>query len=138
MNDKHQNERAEPRIGVYVCHCGTNIAGTIDVEEVANFGNNLRGVVVSRDYSYMCSDPGQRLIKDDIREFREILPGQSHQVEPGVPARYLDPVIHLYLKRDILIRHLLDDLEQRICRQGDTPFIEHFCFYVYPHGNFEV
>ncbi len=59
-----------PRIGVYVCHCGTNIAGTIDVEEVATYAASLRGVVVSRDYKYMCSDPGQDLIKKDIQELK--------------------------------------------------------------------
>ena len=56
------------RIGVYVCHCGTNIAGTVDVEEVARFAAGLPGVVVSRDHKYMCSDPGQDLIKQDIQE----------------------------------------------------------------------
>jgi heterodisulfide reductase subunit A2 len=59
----------EPRIGVYVCHCGTNIAGTIDVEAVASSAFDFDGVVVSRHYSYMCSDPGQALIKDDIQNF---------------------------------------------------------------------
>ena len=58
----------EPRIGVYVCHCGSNIAGTVDVEEVARFAQGLDSVVVSRDYKFMCSDPGQQLIKDDIGE----------------------------------------------------------------------
>ncbi|MBI5688111.1 MAG: CoB--CoM heterodisulfide reductase iron-sulfur subunit A family protein [Verrucomicrobia bacterium] len=57
----------EPRIGVYVCHCGHNIAGTIDVAAVAKFAEKLPGVVVSRDYKYMCSDPGQHLIQADIR-----------------------------------------------------------------------
>ena len=57
----------ERRIGVYVCHCGTNISGTVDVEEVAEFARGLDSVVVARDYKYMCSDPGQNLIKDDIR-----------------------------------------------------------------------
>ncbi len=56
------------RIGVYVCHCGLNIAGTVDVEEVAKYAATLPSVVVSRDYHYMCSDPGQALIKDDIKE----------------------------------------------------------------------
>jgi heterodisulfide reductase subunit A len=60
---------AKPRVGVYVCHCGTNIAGTIDVEAVADRAADFDGVVVSRHYSYMCSDPGQALIKDDIREY---------------------------------------------------------------------
>ena len=59
----------EPRIGVYICHCGTNIAGTVDVEEVARFARSLDSVVVARDYKFMCSDPGQQLIKDDIRNF---------------------------------------------------------------------
>jgi heterodisulfide reductase subunit A len=59
--------RDSPRIGVYVCHCGTNIAGMIDVEAVADFAATLNNVVVSRHYAYMCSDPGQALIKDDIR-----------------------------------------------------------------------
>ena len=59
----------EPRIGVYICHCGTNIAGTVDVEEVARFAQDLDSVVVARDYKFMCSDPGQQLIKDDIKNF---------------------------------------------------------------------
>ncbi len=57
-----------PRIGVYICHCGTNIAGMVDVEAVANFASSLPGVAVARHYAYMCSDPGQALIKDDIRD----------------------------------------------------------------------
>jgi len=56
------------RIGVYICHCGTNIAGPVDVEEVTNFISTLDGVAVARHYSYMCSDPGQELIKQDIKE----------------------------------------------------------------------
>jgi len=55
-----------PRIGVYVCHCGTNIAGMIDVVDVAGFAATLNDVIVSRHYAYMCSDPGQDLIKQDI------------------------------------------------------------------------
>jgi len=58
----------EPRIGVYVCHCGSNIAGTVDVGEVASFAQDLDGVVVVRDNKFMCSDQGQELIKNDIRE----------------------------------------------------------------------
>lgn len=61
-------ERGSPRIGVYVCHCGTNIAGNVDVEAVAEFASRLDGVVIARHYAYMCSDPGQALIKEDIRE----------------------------------------------------------------------
>lgn len=58
----------EPRIGVYVCHCGSNIAGTVDVEQVAQFAGTLDSVVVARDYRFMCSDPGQSLIKQDIQK----------------------------------------------------------------------
>ena len=57
-----------PQIGVYVCHCGTNIAGTIDVYELARYAGTLLGVTVAREYKYMCSDPGQELIKSDIRD----------------------------------------------------------------------
>ncbi|MGQ9647969.1 MAG: 4Fe-4S binding protein [Thermodesulfobacteriota bacterium] len=55
-------------IGVYICHCGTNIAATIHCEELAQFSNTLPGVKVARDYRYLCSDPGQELIKKDIRD----------------------------------------------------------------------
>jgi heterodisulfide reductase subunit A len=57
----------EPRVGVYICHCGSNIAGTVDVAEVARFAGTLDLVAASRDYKFMCSDPGQNLIKDDIK-----------------------------------------------------------------------
>jgi heterodisulfide reductase subunit A len=57
-----------PRVGVYVCHCGINIAHTVDVEQVAKAAKELPDVAVARDYIYMCSDPGQQLIQDDIRE----------------------------------------------------------------------
>ena len=56
----------QPRIGVYVCHCGSNIAGVIDVGELAAFARGLPGVVLARHYKYMCSDPGQELVKQDI------------------------------------------------------------------------
>jgi len=56
------------RIGVYVCHCGNNIAGMVDCEGVARWAEELDGVVVSRDYEFMCSSLGQEMIKDDIQE----------------------------------------------------------------------
>jgi len=57
------------KVGIYVCHCGSNIAGMIDVEEVARWaGQNIKDVVVSRDYKFMCSSLGQKLIEDDIRQ----------------------------------------------------------------------
>ncbi|MFC1937539.1 FAD-dependent oxidoreductase [Chloroflexota bacterium] len=57
------------RIGVYICHCGSNIAGKVDVKEVALFAQGLPSVVIAKDYIYMCSDPGQNLIKKDIEEY---------------------------------------------------------------------
>jgi heterodisulfide reductase subunit A len=59
--------RGTPRIGVYVCHCGTNIASMVDVEAVTAFASMLENVAIARHYTYMCSDPGQALIQDDIR-----------------------------------------------------------------------
>jgi heterodisulfide reductase subunit A len=67
--EKHrmkQTNRGSPKIGVYICHCGTNIAGMVDVEAVTNHAAGLENVQVARHYAYMCSDPGQALIKDDI------------------------------------------------------------------------
>jgi heterodisulfide reductase subunit A len=58
----------EPRIGVYVCHCGANIAGTVDVAQVAEYASGLPCVEIAREYKFMCSDPGQDLIKNDIKE----------------------------------------------------------------------
>jgi len=63
------NHEDSPRIGVYICHCGLNIAGVIDCEKVAEAFKDYPGVVVSKDYRYMCSDPGQELIKEDIRKY---------------------------------------------------------------------
>ncbi len=60
----------EKRVGVYICHCGLNIAGMVDVEEVAKYAASLPHVVIARDYRYICSDPGQELIRNDIRELR--------------------------------------------------------------------
>ena len=60
----------EKRIGVYVCHCGTNIANTVDVEDVVKYASTLRGVVIARNYMFMCSDPGQELILKDIKELK--------------------------------------------------------------------
>ena len=57
------------KIGVYVCHCGANIADVVDVAAVAEYAGELDSVVVARDYKFMCSDPGQDLIKKDIKEY---------------------------------------------------------------------
>jgi heterodisulfide reductase subunit A len=62
---------SKEKIGVYVCHCGSNIAGTVDVEGVAKWAAESladRGVVIGRDYKFMCSSLGQELIEKDIKE----------------------------------------------------------------------
>ena len=56
------------KVGVYVCHCGSNIAGTVDVEKVAQWvGENVPDVAVARDYKFMCSSLGQQMIQDDVK-----------------------------------------------------------------------
>jgi len=62
--------KEEIRIGVYICHCGHNIAGAVDVIGVAEYASKLPNVVVSKDYKYMCSDPGQEMIAADIKEHK--------------------------------------------------------------------
>ncbi len=66
-----------PRIGVYVCHCGLNIAGVVDVQKVADYARGLPGVVLAKDDAYMCSDSGQRLVQDDV---------ETHKLERVVVA----------------------------------------------------
>ena len=56
------------RIGVYVCDCGANIADAVDVPQVVEFAKGLPGVVVAKEYKFVCSDPGQDIIKKDIKE----------------------------------------------------------------------
>jgi heterodisulfide reductase subunit A2 len=66
-----EEKKPKERIGVYICHCGSNIAGVVNVAEVSKWaGDNLsdQGVVVSRDYKFMCSSLGQELIQKDIKE----------------------------------------------------------------------
>jgi len=60
----------EPRIGVFVCHCGLNIAGVVDVEAVTEYARGLPHVVFAEHNRYMCADPGQKLIKDAIKEHK--------------------------------------------------------------------
>ncbi|WP_202318497.1 CoB--CoM heterodisulfide reductase iron-sulfur subunit A family protein [Archaeoglobus neptunius] len=57
------------RIGVYICHCGGNISDVVDVERVAEAVGKIPEVVVARTYVFMCSDPGQKLIEEDIRKY---------------------------------------------------------------------
>jgi heterodisulfide reductase subunit A len=56
------------KVGVYICHCGSNIAGMVDVVELAKFAGELPGVTISREYKFMCSSLGQELIAEDIKQ----------------------------------------------------------------------
>jgi len=62
------SQNGQPRIGVFICHCGTNIAGKVDVADVIEFAAKLDDVIVAEEYKFMCSDPGQELIKKNIAE----------------------------------------------------------------------
>ena len=67
MTEKNNSENKE-RVGVYVCHCGTNISKVVDVEEVARWAGEQPNVTIARDYKFMCSSLGQELIEQDIKE----------------------------------------------------------------------
>lgn len=56
------------RVGVFVCHCGTNISAMVDVVKVAEVAKSMPNVVFTTDYKYMCSEPGQGVIRDAIKE----------------------------------------------------------------------
>jgi heterodisulfide reductase subunit A len=70
MSEIKETAQEDIRIGVYVCHCGLNIAGSVNCEEVAKFAATLPHVVVAKDNRYTCSDQGQEIIKKDIKEFK--------------------------------------------------------------------
>ena len=72
------------RIGVYVCHCGSNIAGKVRTDDVVEYVKSLPHVVVAKDYKFMCSDPGQELIQNDIK---------AHSLERVVVAS-CSPLMH--------------------------------------------
>ncbi len=63
---EHVRKEETPKIGVYLCHCGSNIAGMVDISAVARFAEGLKNVALVRDCRFMCSEPGQELIKKDI------------------------------------------------------------------------
>jgi heterodisulfide reductase subunit A2 len=67
MSDNPNQE--EMRVGVYICHCGSNIAGIIPPAEVAEWASHLPGVVRATDTLYACADSGQTLIKEDIKKY---------------------------------------------------------------------
>ena len=64
---KPTNGNEQVKVGVYICHCGVNISASVNVSEVRDFIAKQPNVVIARDYKFMCSDPGQDLIKQDIK-----------------------------------------------------------------------
>jgi len=64
------SDNGDLRIGVYVCHCGSNIAGVIDPKAVAEYASQLPGVVHANNQLYTCSDSGQRQIEEDIKKYK--------------------------------------------------------------------
>ena len=60
----------KPKIGVYVCHCGINIASKVDISKTVEFAARLPNVTLAKEYKFMCSDPGQEMIQQDIRDGR--------------------------------------------------------------------
>ncbi|MGF7185921.1 heterodisulfide reductase subunit A [Desulfitispora alkaliphila] len=91
------------KIGVYVCHCGSNIAATVDVERVAKEAEKLDQVVVAKEYKYMCSDPGQELIKNDIEEN-----GITRVVVAACSPRMHEPTFKSALEQKGLNGYLLE------------------------------
>ena len=66
MAEENMNE--EVRVGVFVCHCGVNVGGVVDCPDIAEYAKTLPNVEFATDYKYMCSDPGQGMIQDAIKE----------------------------------------------------------------------
>jgi heterodisulfide reductase subunit A len=98
----------EIRTGVYICHCGLNIAGVVNVEEVAKYAGTLPSVVIAREYRYMCSDPGQDLIKNDIKKLglnRVVVASCSPRMhEPTFRKAVADAGLNPYLYEHANIR----------------------------------
>ncbi len=80
------------KIGVFVCHCGINISQTVDVKKLVDYAKDLDGVVVSKDYKYMCSDVGANLIKDSIKK---------HKLD-GIVIACCSPRMHEYTFRGVV------------------------------------
>ena len=98
---------SEPRVGVYVCHCGMNIAGTINVKEVVEYSKTLPHVVESFEYVFMCSAPGQDLIKESVKRGvnRVVVAACSPSMhEPTFRAAIAEAGLNPYLLEMVNIR----------------------------------
>ncbi len=91
------------RVGVYICHCGTNIAGVIDVAEVARWSAEQPNVVVARDYKFMCSSLGQDLVIEDIQKL-----GLTRVVVAACSPHMHEKTFHAALEKAGLNPYLLE------------------------------
>lgn len=96
-------EDRSPRIGVYVCHCGMNIAATVDCAKVAGTAAALPSVVVSREIQYACSEPGQQEIRTDIADL-----GLDRVVVASCSPRLHEPTFRQMMTDAGLNPYLLD------------------------------
>jgi heterodisulfide reductase subunit A len=98
-----ETAKEQPRIGVYVCHCGLNIAQTVDCHKVADSAGREDAVVISSDVAYACSEQGQQRIKEDITEH-----GLNRIVIASCSPRLHEPTFRLMLKEAGLNPYLLE------------------------------
>jgi heterodisulfide reductase subunit A len=97
-----KTNHSDARVGVYVCHCGSNIAGTVDVFDAAAYAATLPNVTVAREYKYMCSSTGQEMIKHDIQEL-----GLNRVVVASCSPRMHEPTFRAVLAEAGLNPYLL-------------------------------
>jgi len=97
-----------PRIGVFVCMCGHNIAGTVDVEAVAKMAESLPNVAFSTTTMFMCADSGQQLIKDSIREH-----SLNRVVVASCSPRMHEPTFRSVVEEADVNRYLFDQVNLR-------------------------
>src|SRR5574341_2283393 len=110
------SEKKRERVGVYVCHCGTNIAGTVDVVGLAKWAEEKLkhlGVVVAREYKFMCSSLGQELIEKDIREL-----GLTRVVVAACSPHMHEPTFRRVCERGGLNRYLCEMVSIRELKPG--------------------
>ncbi len=98
----------EPRIGVYICHCGSNIAGTVDCESVAKYASALPGVAHSDHLLFACSDDGQENIKQKIKELN-----LNRVIVASCTPRTHEPVFRACVEEAGLNRYLYDQVNIR-------------------------
>ena len=103
LNRSSNTQDILPAIGVYVCQCGLNIGKTVDCKRVAEIAASLPGVVLSRDITYACSEPGQMDIQADIQE-----QGLERVVVASCSPRLHEPTFRNMMKQSGLNPYLLE------------------------------